>query len=802
MSIDSTSKSIHCKKTLKSSLSQSDSYPYSRHSLKDCHNHSFSKSRTMSISEETSGDLLTDLSSLPYNSYKQPNNKCSRRFSELKPPLIQQTQKTNNERRNSMPQINLGFLLPYPFRTKKHHHKNTIKDDINTSVNTLTNTYSVHYNGMTTMKPEQPLSSKAFNLSTNNSGTNLSISNDRLSTSLYEDSTSSISSMSSLFTLDTNQFEPRSTETLPLKLHTSLCIAEIYREQFFEYFHTNYYGEFEQEGPFVASLRYFYNKPILSDNISYSIDTTACCQARAIIRIPSRNYDVSVIVDGTNEDNILQILFNQAHLSAINTCKPIGDPKANEKIYLFDKLNDERQNCKIGLIYQCLDQTNEYDIFSNDKITDDLKNFLNQLAEYVRLKGFNKYRGDLDTKDDLHGQYSYYTKYNNHEIMFNIAPMIPSTKANGQCIERKGLVGNAFVCIVFQEKDAEFIPDFISGKVTQIYITVQPCTIDENLYYKVGVWHRNDFTSTIEPPGGIYECNDSFRDYFLTLLLNSINAAIESPSLCFRVAAQRQRIKQEELKKLVQHLSIGQVLDTTSEVENLNSSIAQQSSPRSDSTIGSTIQSTNEGTTSNSGRISPVVSKKRTLSKIFNVFTGGRSGSVSSTSTSSSIPSNLANSNTSLLNSSTHEINTTQGRVSQTLHKDSDKRRASVKLRQAPTPPNLSHLTTLPSLTITSAQSPQSIDSNNENLLSQNNLLNPATLEEVVRSRSNSTPGDSINTTNKIHSLNISKINEEIDNTNSSIDEDDDDELSEDEKIENRQTLTEPPLILSSNINS
>ncbi|CAF5161750.1 unnamed protein product, partial [Rotaria sp. Silwood1] len=118
--------------------------------------------------------------------------------------------------------------------------------------------------------------------------------------------------------------------------------------------------------------------------------------------------------------------------------------------------------------------------------------------------------------------------------------------------------------------------------------------------------------------------------------------------------------------------------------------------------------------------------KKRTLSKIFNVFTGGRSGSVSSTSTSSSIPSNLANSNTSLLNSSTHEINTTQGRVSQTLHKESDKRRASVKLRQAPTPPNLSHLTTLPSLTITSAQSPsitaqspsitaqspQSIDSN------------------------------------------------------------------------------------------
>ncbi len=111
--------------------------------------------------------------------------------------------------------------------------------------------------------------------------------------------------------------------------------------------------------------------------------------------------------------------------------------------------------------------------------------FLEILADRVRLKGFPKYRGDLDTKDDLHGEYSYYTVFDNHEIMFNIAPLIPSTKANGQCIERKGLVGNAFVCIVFQEAGAIFSPDFISGKVTQIYITVQPTIYNEQIYYKV-----------------------------------------------------------------------------------------------------------------------------------------------------------------------------------------------------------------------------------------------------------------------------------------------------------------------------
>jgi hypothetical protein len=35
------------------------------------------------------------------------------------------------------------------------------------------------------------------------------------------------------------------------------------------------------------------------------------------------------MVDATNEDNILQVLFNQAHLSAINNYKPIGDPKVS-----------------------------------------------------------------------------------------------------------------------------------------------------------------------------------------------------------------------------------------------------------------------------------------------------------------------------------------------------------------------------------------------------------------------------------------------------------------------------------------
>ena len=121
----------------------------------------------------------------------------------------------------------------------------------------------------------------------------------------------------------------------------------------------------------------------------------------------------------------------------------------------------------------------------NDGLSNAMSDFLDQISTRVNLKGFDKYRADLDVKSGLHGEFSYYTEYENHEIMFNVAPLIPTTKTDGQCIQRKGLVANAFVCIVFQEPGSIFMPDRIAGRVTQVFITVQPIHINQQLHYKV-----------------------------------------------------------------------------------------------------------------------------------------------------------------------------------------------------------------------------------------------------------------------------------------------------------------------------
>ncbi|CAF4248449.1 unnamed protein product, partial [Rotaria sordida] len=39
------------------------------------------------------------------------------------------------------------------------------------------------------------------------------------------------------------------------QLKTPLCVSHRYEEEFFNYFHMNYFGELEREGLFIASVR-------------------------------------------------------------------------------------------------------------------------------------------------------------------------------------------------------------------------------------------------------------------------------------------------------------------------------------------------------------------------------------------------------------------------------------------------------------------------------------------------------------------------------------------------------------------
>ena len=105
--------------------------------------------------------------------------------------------------------------------------------------------------------------------------------------------------------------------------------------------------------------------------------------------------------------------------------------------------------------------------------------FLDLIGQRVRLKGFEKYKAGLCTKNDSTGLYSIYTCHEEKEIMFHVSTLLPFTPNNRQQLPRKRHIGNDIVTVVFQEPGAlPFIPN-IKSQFQHVFVVVQvnnPCT--------------------------------------------------------------------------------------------------------------------------------------------------------------------------------------------------------------------------------------------------------------------------------------------------------------------------------------
>ncbi len=130
--------------------------------------------------------------------------------------------------------------------------------------------------------------------------------------------------------------------------------------------------------------------------------------------------------------------------------------------------------------------------------------FLDFLGQRVRLKGFEQYKGGLDTRGDTTGTHSVFAEYQAHEIMFHVSTMLPFTPSNRQQVRtaiyrsshlnvrdlfqlsRKRHIGNDMVTIVFQEPGAlPFSPITVRSHFQHVFIIVRvisPCT--ENVNYR------------------------------------------------------------------------------------------------------------------------------------------------------------------------------------------------------------------------------------------------------------------------------------------------------------------------------
>ncbi|XP_075875097.1 signal-induced proliferation-associated 1-like protein 2 isoform X2 [Nelusetta ayraudi] len=332
--------------------------------------------------------------------------------------------------------------------------------------------------------------------------------------------------------------------------------AYYYHKYFYGREHQNYFGVDDNLGPVAVSVRRERlddgkEKDGMQFNYRVTFRTSQLTTLRGAIledAIPSTARHGTA--RGLPLKEVLEYVIPELNIQCLRMA--INSPKVPEQLLKLDEQGLSFQH-KVGVLYCKAGQSTEEEMYNNESAGPALEEFLDLLGQRVRLKGFTKYRAQLDNKTDSTGTHSLYTTYKDYELMFHVSTMLPYTPNNRQQLLRKRHIGNDIVTIVFQEPGAlPFTPKNIRSHFQHVFVIVKvhnPCT--DNVCYSVAVSRSKDV-----PPFGppipklvTFPKSAVFRDFLLAKVINGENAAHKSEK--FRAMATRTR--QEYLKDLAEN---------------------------------------------------------------------------------------------------------------------------------------------------------------------------------------------------------------------------------------------------------
>uniref|UniRef100_A0A671WL70 Signal induced proliferation associated 1 like 1 n=1 Tax=Sparus aurata TaxID=8175 RepID=A0A671WL70_SPAAU len=330
--------------------------------------------------------------------------------------------------------------------------------------------------------------------------------------------------------------------------------AYYYRKFFYLRDHWNYFGIDEALGPVAVSLR---REKLEEDkdhgqqyNYRLIFRTSELTTLRGSIledAVPSTSKHGTT--RGLPIKEVLEYLLPELDLSCLRLA--LNTPKVTEQLMKLDEQGLSFQ-VKVGVMYCRAGQSTEEEMYNNEMAGPALEEFLQLLGDTVRLKGFTKYRAQLDTKTDSTGTHSLYTTFKDYELMFHVSTLLPYTPNNKQQLLRKRHIGNDIVTIVFQEPGAHpFTPKAIRSHFQHVFIIVRvhdPCS--DNTCYSVAVTRSQDVPSFGPPiPKGVtFPKSTVFRDFLLSKVINAENAAHKSD----KFGAMATRTRQEYLRDLAE----------------------------------------------------------------------------------------------------------------------------------------------------------------------------------------------------------------------------------------------------------
>nr|XP_046166015.1 signal-induced proliferation-associated 1-like protein 2 isoform X3 [Oncorhynchus gorbuscha] len=340
--------------------------------------------------------------------------------------------------------------------------------------------------------------------------------------------------------------------------------AYYYHKYFYNKDHQNYFGTDENLGPVAVSIRrekLDEGKEGAQYNYRVTFRTSELTTLRgAILEDAVPSTAKHGMARGLPLKEVLEYVVPELNIQCLRLAT--SSPKVPEQLLKLDQQGLSFQH-KVGIMYCQAGQSTEEEMYNNESASPALEEFLELLGQRVRLKGFTKYRAQLDNKTDSTGTHSLYTTYKDYELMFHVSTLLPYTPNNRQQLLRKRHIGNDIVTVIFQEPGAlPFTPQNIRSHFQHVFIIVKvhnPCT--ENVCYSVAVTRSKDVPAFGPPiPQGVFFPKSAmFRDFLLAKMMNGENAVHKSDK--FRAMAMRTR--QEYLKDLAENFVSATPVDSS-----------------------------------------------------------------------------------------------------------------------------------------------------------------------------------------------------------------------------------------------
>lgn len=331
---------------------------------------------------------------------------------------------------------------------------------------------------------------------------------------------------------------------------------ENYEKHYYGREHWNYFTNDELLGPVMLSLKQEVNNQrdhfhVLLRTVSYTLHGTIPAST-----ICADRYDREAIV---------------RELSEIAKLKPplmLGQlPTTPDDLLKLDHIFIKTE-LKVGVIYIKDGQAESEEAILGNKEESPLFNeFLDILGDRITLKGFDRYKGGLDTVHNLTGTESIYTMWRNIEIMFHVSTMLPHEENDPQKLQKKRHIGNDIVCVAFIESDDTlFWPGCIKSYFLHTFITVQtspkPPKEGEKRKYLVSCVCRNEVQYAFKPylieQDEFYK-SDFFREWLLVKIVNGERASYSAPKFARMQDRTRSQLLEDIITNLANHLVTGQI---------------------------------------------------------------------------------------------------------------------------------------------------------------------------------------------------------------------------------------------------